>query len=123
MEKFAMIITCPYCGPRDVVEYTYQGDATVTRPDPASTDQDAWNRYVYDRANPAGKHSEVWQHSGGCRAHLVVERDTVTHAVGAVRFARVTAHKPAAARKTPAARKAAARKPAAKPVTRKRAGK
>ena len=21
-----MLITCPYCGPRDVIEFTYQGD-------------------------------------------------------------------------------------------------
>lgn len=115
-----MIIPCPYCGPRDVVEFTYQGDATVVRPDPASTDQDAWNRYVYDRANPAGRHSEVWQHSGGCRAHLIVERDTVTHAVGAVRFARDKTAKPAVARKkTPASKAVSARKPA----PRKRTGK
>jgi sarcosine oxidase subunit delta len=115
-----MIITCPYCGPRDVVEFTYQGDATVTRPEPASTDQEAWNRYVYDRANPAGKHSDVWQHSGGCRAHLVVERDTITHAVGAVRFARDKTTKPrgprqtASAKKTPAPKAAGARKGAGK---------
>ena len=118
-----MIITCPYCGPRDVVEFTYQGDATVTRPNLASADQDVWNRYVYDRANPAGKHSEVWQHSGGCRAHLIVERDTVTHAVGAVRFARDKTTKTTAARQAAPAQKALPRKPSAKPATRKGAGK
>jgi sarcosine oxidase subunit delta len=119
-----MQITCPYCGPRDVVEFTYQGDATVVRPDPAATDQDAWNAYVYDRANPAGKHSELWQHSGGCRAHLVVERDTLTHAVGAVRFARDKAAK-ARATKSKAARQTAPAKkaPAAKASARKGTGK
>lgn len=114
-----MLIPCPYCGPRDVGEFTYQGDATVVRPDPASTDQDAWNRFVYDRANPAGKHSEYWQHSGGCRAHLVVERDTVTHTVGNVRFARDKSAAAKPTRKAPAKKKAPARKPA----TAKRAGK
>ena len=69
-----MLITCPYCGPRDVVEFTYQGDGNRQRPDPASTDQEAWNAYVYDRLNPAGDHHEIWQHSGGCRAHLAVVR-------------------------------------------------
>ena len=38
-----MLITCPYCGPRDLSEYSYQGDGLRTRPDPASTDQQAWN--------------------------------------------------------------------------------
>ena len=58
-----MLIACPYCGPRDLSEFTYQGDATRTRPDPASTDQAAWNAYVYDRVNTAGDHAEFWQHS------------------------------------------------------------
>ena len=50
-----MLITCPYCGPRDVAEYTYQGDGNRERPQPASQDLDAWNAYVYDRLNPAGE--------------------------------------------------------------------
>ena len=74
-----MMITCPYCGPRDLAEFTYQGDASRTRPDPASTDQEAWNAYVYDRLNPMGEHREYWQHSGGCRQHLAVTRNTLTH--------------------------------------------
>ncbi len=114
-----MRIPCPYCGLRDVAEFTYQGDATVTRPDPASDDQAAWNAYVYDRANPAGKHREYWQHSGGCRALLVVERDTVTHTVGKVTYARDRASEssaspaPKPARRT-TAKKAAPRRPAGK---------
>ncbi|MDN2567562.1 sarcosine oxidase subunit delta family protein [Aquibium sp. A9E412] len=83
-----MLIPCPYCGPRDLAEYTYQGDATRARPDPATAGQAAWNAYVYERANPAGPHREHWQHAGGCRAHLVVTRDTVSHAVLAVAPAR-----------------------------------
>lgn len=83
-----MLLTCPYCGPRDVSEYTYQGDGNRVRPDQASTDQAAWNTYVYDRLNPAGDHSEIWQHSGGCRAHLSVVRNTVTHEVKSVALVR-----------------------------------
>ncbi|WP_187971309.1 sarcosine oxidase subunit delta [Aquibium microcysteis] len=83
-----MLITCPCCGPRDVSEFTYQGDANRTRPDPASTDQAAWNAYVYDRVNTAGAHREYWQHSGGCRSHLIVVRSTLTHRIDSVRFAR-----------------------------------
>jgi sarcosine oxidase subunit delta len=83
-----MLITCPYCGSRDVSEFTYQGEAGRTRPDPASTDRAAWDAYVYDRLNPAGEHSEFWQHSGGCRAHLLVKRNTLTHEIASVAFAR-----------------------------------
>ena len=89
-----MLITCPYCGPRDVVEYTYQGDGNRTRPDPASTDQQAWNEYVYDRVNTAGDHKEIWQHSGGCRAHLTITRNTLTHKIIGVAFARDGGQRP-----------------------------
>ncbi|TWH01129.1 sarcosine oxidase subunit delta [Mesorhizobium sp. J18] len=94
-----MLITCPYCGPRDLSEYTYQGDANRTRPDPASTDQAAWNAYVYERTNPAGDHREYWQHSGGCRAHLVVIRNTLTHEISEVSFARAELNHHAAPRR------------------------
>jgi sarcosine oxidase subunit delta len=86
-----MLISCPYCGLRDVSEFTYQGDGNRTRPEPASTDQQAWNDYVYDRLNPAGEHNEIWQHSGGCRSHLRVVRNTLTHKVASVGFVRETA--------------------------------
>lgn len=76
-----MIISCPYCGPRDLVEFAYQGDGSRVRPDPALTDQDAWNEYVYARKNPAGPHREIWQHSGGCRVHLALLRNTMTHEI------------------------------------------
>lgn len=83
-----MLISCPYCGPRDVAEFTYQGDGNRTRPDPASTDLNAWNAYVYDRVNIAGDQNEIWQHSGGCRTHLAVTRNTLTHKISSVRSAR-----------------------------------
>lgn len=83
-----MMIACPYCGLRDLSEYAYQGDGSRIRPDPASEDVHAWNAYVYDRPNPAGEHREIWQHSGGCRAHLAVVRDTTTHVISGVAFAR-----------------------------------
>lgn len=86
-----MLITCPYCGPRDLAEFIYQGDASRTRPDPASSGQEAWNAYVFDRPNPAGPHREHWQHSGGCRSHLLVVRDTLTHEIVETYFARAAA--------------------------------
>ena len=83
-----MRITCPQCGPRDLVEFTYQGDAARVRPDQASEAQKVWNEYVYQRSNPRGWHKEFWQHHGGCRAHVIVERHTETHEIRSVKFAR-----------------------------------
>ena len=44
----------------------------------------AFHDYVYLRDNPAGPHRELWYHGSGCRAWLVVTRDTRTHAILAV---------------------------------------
>jgi heterotetrameric sarcosine oxidase delta subunit len=78
------MITCPCCGPRSLSEFAYGGDATISRPADESTDRDAWCRYVYERSNPRGAHLELWQHTGGCRCWLRVERDTATHAIARV---------------------------------------
>jgi len=69
-----------------VREFTYLGDATPERPDPNTADAlDRFISYVYLRDNPAGAHRELWYHGAGCQARLAVERDTRTHAIGAVR--------------------------------------
>ena len=73
-----LLIPCPWCGPRNQVEFTYGGDATVARPD-RDAPEDAWLRYVYVRDNPAGPHDELWLHSAGCRQWFKVRRDTRTH--------------------------------------------
>ncbi|MEM8750700.1 MAG: sarcosine oxidase subunit delta [Pseudomonadota bacterium] len=76
-----MRLTCPYCGERDHQEFTYRGDASATRPAIESTAMDDHLAYVYDRKNPDGVHRELWNHTSGCRMHLVVTRNTVTHEV------------------------------------------
>ena len=81
-----MRIACPYCGVRDVREFAYLGDATPERPDPQRrTPTMRFIDYVYLRDNPAGAHRELWYHGAGCQAWLVVERDTRTHEIAAVR--------------------------------------
>ena len=75
-----MILPCPYCGPRNSSEFTYRGDAAPRRPD-ARADEAAFGDYVYVRDNPAGLFREYWHHSAGCRAWIVVTRDTRSHAV------------------------------------------
>jgi sarcosine oxidase subunit delta len=74
-------IPCPFCGERDHHEFAYGGDATVRRPALDDRDPETWHRYVFIRDNPRGPHREYWQHTGGCRAWIVVERDTATHAI------------------------------------------
>ncbi len=73
-----MRISCPYCGERALEEFTYRGDATVTRPtslEPAA--EQAWVDYVYLRDNPAGLHREHWHHSARlpCLARGDARRD------------------------------------------------
>ena len=76
-------IPCPWCGPRAEVEFTYGGAAGRQRPSPEAA-AEAWADYVYLRDNPRGAHRELWHHVAGCRRWLVVERDTLTHAIAGV---------------------------------------
>ena len=81
-----MRLNCPFCGARDSQEFVYLGDATVQRP--AGDAPEAFHDYVFLRDNPAGLHREYWHHAHGCRSWLVVTRDTRTHEVTAVEFAK-----------------------------------
>ena len=80
-------ICCPFCGERDHHEFDYGGDASVERPALDDRSMDKWYRYVFLRRNPQGRHREFWQHVSGCRAWLVVERDTRTHEIFGTQFA------------------------------------
>lgn len=83
-----MRLRCPYCGDRDVREFSYLGDATVTRPDPTHPEAASqFVEYVYVRTNPAGPHREYWYHGSGCQSWLTVTRDTRTHTVLEVAYA------------------------------------
>jgi sarcosine oxidase subunit delta len=67
---------------RDAREFSYLGDATVKRPDPAAPDALArFVDYVYQRDNPAGPHRELWFHAAGCHAWLAVTRNTRDHQI------------------------------------------
>ena len=75
-----MRITCPHCGTRDQREFTYRGDATaLSRPDETAPPE-TWDDYLHNRANPAGDTRDMWYHTP-CGTWLVVERNTVTHAI------------------------------------------
>ncbi|BCJ92302.1 sarcosine oxidase subunit delta [Terrihabitans soli] len=77
-----MRLPCPYCGSRDLSEFTYLGDAKLKRPNPDGENAAAeFFDYAYLRDNPAGPHKEFWYHAQGCRSWLTVERDTRTHEI------------------------------------------
>jgi heterotetrameric sarcosine oxidase delta subunit len=77
-----IVIHCPWCGPRNMSEFTYGGDATAKRPaDPASASDGEWFDYIYLRDNPRGAHLELWHHNAGCRRWVKVLRDTLTHEI------------------------------------------
>jgi sarcosine oxidase subunit delta len=87
-----MRIPCPFCGVRDLTEFTYLGDASLTeRPDPASPNAAVqFHEYVHLRDNPAGLHDELWYHGGGCRSWLTVTRNTRTHVIEGAKLTRTS---------------------------------
>jgi len=84
-----MRITCPHCGPRTSEEFSYLGDASLARrPNGTGVENmKAWHDYVHIRANPAGEHKELWHHTSGCRAWLIVTRNVSTHDISGVELA------------------------------------
>jgi sarcosine oxidase subunit delta len=79
-----MRIPCPFCGERDLSEFTYLGDAARQpdlRADLAADSAEPLFDAVYLRDNPAGPHAELWHHSFGCRSWLIVTRNILTHEI------------------------------------------
>ena len=73
-------IPCPWCGPRDEVEFSYGGQAHVAYPqDPYALSDQEWAEYLFYRDNPKGDFAERWYHSAGCRRWFNAIRDTVTY--------------------------------------------
>ena len=73
-------IPCPYCGPREEVEFHYGGPSHVVRPALSTSDRE-WSHYLYFRQNPMGPHRERWLHSAGCGLWFNMLRDTVSHEI------------------------------------------
>jgi heterotetrameric sarcosine oxidase delta subunit len=97
-----MRIHCPHCGERDSGEFAYHGDAGPARPDGKGLEaMQAFVDYVHLRDNPAGPHRELWYHLGGCRAWLVVTRDTRTHEIFAAEPSRAIVRAQPAGAKAP----------------------
>jgi sarcosine oxidase subunit delta len=71
-----LLIPCPYCGSRPELEFSYAGQAHVTR-DITASDQD-WSAFLYMRNNPRGEHAERWRHTHGCARFFNAVRNTLT---------------------------------------------
>jgi heterotetrameric sarcosine oxidase delta subunit len=77
-----LLIPCPWCGPRDEVEFRYGAEAGVAAPhDGPVPDDAAWGEWLFVRANPKGPLRERWCHSHGCRRWFSLVRDTATDTI------------------------------------------
>jgi len=80
-----LLIPCPWCGPREEIEFRYGGEAHIARPtDPAALEAAAWAEYLYMRSNPKGPLAERWVHRAGCRRWFNLVRDTLSQRILAV---------------------------------------
>ncbi len=78
-----MQISCPHCGRRSQAEFVYE--RTVDSVVALSAAPEEAMATLFTRANPRGDDEEIWRHSFGCRAWIVITRNRVTHEVSAVR--------------------------------------
>ena len=78
-----MLINCPHCGPRAQAEFVFERtlDSVVTLD---ASPEDAMNT-LFTRGNPRGFDDEIWRHTFGCRAWLVMTRHRVTNEISNVR--------------------------------------
>lgn len=84
-EPAVLLIKCPWCGPRQEVEFHCGGQAHVARPEaPDALSDGEWADYLFMRDNPKGLFAERWVHSAGCRRWFNMLRHTVTHEIVAV---------------------------------------
>ncbi|MFF9779150.1 sarcosine oxidase subunit alpha family protein [Streptomyces sp. NPDC013978] len=77
-----LLITCPWCGPRDEAEFHYGGQAHVAYPEtPSALTDEEWARYLFFRDNTKGPFAERWSHAAGCRRWFNAIRDTSTNEI------------------------------------------
>ncbi|MEQ1547239.1 MAG: sarcosine oxidase subunit delta [Chakrabartia sp.] len=78
-----MQITCPHCGPRAQSEFVFERtlDSVVTI---EALPKDAMTT-LFTRNNPRGMDEEIWRHTFGCRAWMVITRHRVSHEISNVR--------------------------------------
>lgn len=65
-----MQLHCPFCGWREADEFECRGTAPEPGTDPVAS--------LYERVNRPELSSEYWQHTGGCRSWLKLQRNPST---------------------------------------------
>jgi sarcosine oxidase subunit delta len=79
-----LLIACPLCGPRAGAEFTFERPVESILPLTACTEE-ATER-LFTRDNPRGPSAELWRHAYGCRAWIVLTRNTSTHDITDIRL-------------------------------------
>src|SRR3954454_19805649 len=73
------VLTCPYCGVREVTDFAFGGELNP-RPKGSPSLREL-GEYNYFRRNVAGVQQEWWLHRSGCGEWFIAERDTRTNEV------------------------------------------
>ena len=73
------VLTCPYCGVREVTDFAFGGELNP-RPKSEPSLREL-GEYNYFRRNVAGVQQEWWLHRSGCGEWFIAERDTRTNDV------------------------------------------
>ncbi len=74
-----LLVPCPWCGPRDALEFAHGGEAHRRRPQaPETLSDEEWAEFVFMRTNPKGVLAERWYHAAGCRRWFNALRDTTS---------------------------------------------
>ena len=74
-----LLIRCPWCGPREEIEFRTGGQAHLAFPaDPDALTDAEWADFLFMRDNPKGVWRERWVHAAGCRRWFNAVRDTVS---------------------------------------------
>ena len=77
-----LLIYCPHCQEHREEEFSYGGEAHITRPvAPESLTDAEWGDYLFFRKNPRGLHHEMWYHGVGCRRYFNATRNTLTYEI------------------------------------------
>jgi sarcosine oxidase, subunit delta len=77
-----LLIPCPWCGPREEIEFRYGGQAHIAYPaEPEALSDEQWADFLFMRDNPSGTFAERWMHTAGCRRWFNAVRDTSTHRI------------------------------------------
>ena len=77
-----MQIACPHCGPRAQAEFVYE--RTVDSVVPLNASPEDAMKALFTRNNPRGFDEEIWRHTFGCRAWIVIKRNRVSNEISAV---------------------------------------